>query len=181
MSGTTALVILTDGVEELEAVAPIDCLRRASVETTVASAVPSLQVKGRNGILLVADVLLDACFGHPYDLIVIPGGPGHVSLAADSRILQMLQQKDRAGKLIGSICAGPVVLEKAGVLKGKAYTSFPGTAEQLPDRNPDKKVVRDGHVITSQGAGTAVEFALSLVEALCGAETADEIKRSICA
>ncbi|MEX0331942.1 MAG: DJ-1 family glyoxalase III [Puniceicoccaceae bacterium] len=181
MSEPTALVILTDGVEELEAVAPIDCLRRASVQTTVASATQALQVEGRNGIHLVADTLLDACFGHDYDLLVIPGGPGHATMAADSRILQMLQQQDQAGRLIGSICAGPVVLDQAGVLEGKAYTSYPGTSEQLPDRRPDEEVVRDGNIITSQGAGTATAFALALVEALCGEDKAREISRSICA
>ena len=181
MPEPTSLIIITDGVEELEAVAPIDCLRRAGVRTTVASATAGLQVEGRNGIRLVADVLLDACLADTYDLIVIPGGPGHATLARDGRILRLLQLQDAEGRLIGSICAGPVVLDRAGVLKGKAFTSFPGTSDQLPGRKADEKVVRDGNIITSQGAGTATQFALALVEALCGEATAAEISRSICA
>ena len=154
--------------------------RRASF-AWVASATASLQVEGKNSLLLVADVLLDACFGHTYDLLVIPGGPGHTTLASDTRILQMLQQQGQAGRLIGSICAGPVVLDQAGVVEGRNFTSFPETGDRLPRRNPDARVVRDGNIITSQGAGTATDFALALVEALCGAGKAGEIGHSICA
>jgi 4-methyl-5(b-hydroxyethyl)-thiazole monophosphate biosynthesis len=176
---TTALVIISDGIEELEAVAPIDCLRRAGVGVTVASASSSLTVTGRNQIKIGADVMLDSCSGD-YSLIVIPGGPSHVSMLEDSRILDMLRSQEKAGKLIGSICAGPVVLKKAGILEGKSFTSFPGTKDILPERDPQSEVVRDGNLITSQGAGTAVAFALALVKATCGESAAKSIGDSIC-
>lgn len=176
---TTALVIITDGIEELEAVAPVDCLRRAGVEVTVASATSSLTVTGRNQIQICADVNLDSC-SREYALIVIPGGPSHVSMLEDSRILDILRKQEKAGKLIGSICAGPVVLKKAGILEGKSFTSFPGTKEVLPERDAQSEVVRDGNLITSQGAGTAVAFALALVEATCGEAASKSIAESIC-
>jgi 4-methyl-5(b-hydroxyethyl)-thiazole monophosphate biosynthesis len=180
MSVPTTLVIITEGVEELEAIAPIDCLRRAGVQTTVASAVPDLEVEGRNGIRLVADTSLDSCLGEIFDLVVIPGGPGHVSMMEDPRIIGLLQQQHEAARFIGSICAGPLVLDAAGVLQGRSFTSFPGTQDELPDRDQERKLVRDGHVITSQGAGTATLFALALVEALCGEAKGKEIAASIC-
>lgn len=179
MNQSTALVIILDGIEELETIAPIDCLRRAGVAVTVASAGPSLTVTGRNNIKITADTFLDAG-GEPFDLVVIPGGPSHVAMAGNQVILDILREQDAAGRLIGSICAGPVVLQKAGILDGKAFTSFPSTQEALPARDPIRTVVRDANLITSQGAGTAIEFALALVEATCGAEIAGSIGQSIC-
>ncbi|MGA1205213.1 MAG: DJ-1 family glyoxalase III [Opitutales bacterium] len=177
----TALVIIIDRVEELEAIAPIDCLRRAGVRVMVASAGEGLKVTGRNGIGLVADSLLVSCLGQSHDLVVVPGGPGHAQLAENEELLGLLREQHASGKLVASICAGPVVLDKAGVLEGKAFTSFPGTADILPGRDPSRRVVRDGNIITSQGAGTALEFALELVEALCGESVRREISASICA
>ncbi len=176
---TTALVIISDGIEELEAVAPIDCLRRAGVVVTVASASSSLTVTGRNQINIGADVMLDSC-SDDFSLIVIPGGPSHASMLENPRILDMLRSQDRDGRLIGSICAGPVVLKNAGILEGKSFTSFPGTKDILPQRDAHSEVVRDGNLITSQGAGTAVAFALALVEAACGESVAKAIGDSIC-
>ena len=175
-----ALVVIFDGVEELEATAPIDLLRRADVEVAVACAGSSIQVNGRNGIRLAGDCLVSELEDPDFDLIVIPGGPGHASLLEDADVLGRLRAQDARGGLIGSICAGPVVLKKAGVLEGRRYTSFPGTVEWLPERIPDRAVVTDAHVITSQGAGTAIEFGLALVEALCGAVKRQEIAASIC-
>lgn len=180
MKASSALVIIFDGVEELEAVAPIDCLRRAGIQVTVASASGSLTTRGRNQITLVADASLDEAILAEYDLVFIPGGPGHAALVEDSRVKSLLLKQNKAGGLIASICAGPVVLKEAGLLEGKAFTSFPGTAGELPDRIPDRSVVRDGNIITSQGAGTALPFALELVEALCGEATRRAISESIC-
>lgn len=179
MTAPTALLILSDGIEELEAIAPIDCLRRAGVEVTVASAEETLTVTGRNRIKVTADTSLDACTG-TYSLVVVPGGPSHAKMARDPRILELLRAQNQSGRLIGSICAGPVVLQKAGVLTGKAFTSFPGTREILPGRDPDSAVVRDGNLITSQGAGTATAFALALVDATCGESVAHSVAQSIC-
>jgi len=179
MKHPSALAILFDGVEELEAVAPIDLLRRAGVEVTVASASGNLAVEGRNGITLVADAPLADCLASPVDLIILPGGPGHASLLDQEDLLELLRRQSGEGKWIGSICAGPVVLNQAGILAGRQFTSFPGTAGQLPERQ-DEKVVVDGKLVTSQGAGTAILFGLALVEALCGPGTKANVAGSVC-
>jgi 4-methyl-5(b-hydroxyethyl)-thiazole monophosphate biosynthesis len=177
---STALVIIVDGVEELEATAPIDLLRRAGVGVTVASAGESKTVSGRNGIQLGADVLLHELAADVYDLVVVPGGPGHVTLLENADLLGRLSAQNARNGWIGSICAGPLVLKKAGVLDGRRFTSFPGTSAQLPDRDPVSPVVVDGNLVTSQGAGTAILFGLALVQALCGEAVRREIAESIC-
>jgi len=180
MRQASALVVLVDGVEELEAVAPIDFLRRAGAAVTAAAAGDAPRVTGRNGIVLEADTLLGDCAARDYDLVVIPGGPGHAALAEDPRLLGLLRRQHARAGLVAAICAGPVVLQRAGVL-GDRYTSHPSTAGLLPGRDPDAAVVRDGGVITSQGAGTAVAFALALVGALCGEEQRDAVAEAVCA
>lgn len=179
MNPPTAHVIVSNGIEELETIAPVDCLRRAGVDVTIASAEADLTVTGRNGIRIVADTMLDS-LPDECDLLLIPGGPSHAAMAEDERILERLRKQDASGRWIGSICAGPVVLQRAGVLEGRAFTSFPGTRDILPSRDPSRKVVRDGNMITSQGAGTATGFAIALVEALCGRESAESVASSIC-
>jgi 4-methyl-5(b-hydroxyethyl)-thiazole monophosphate biosynthesis len=180
MSQKTALVIILDGVEELEAIAPVDLLRRAEVDVTVAAAGPGLGVTGRDRIRIEADTLLANVQDATFDLVVIPGGPGHASLLENQAVIEILQAQQRRGGLVGSICAGPLVLKKAGLLDGRRYTSFPGTADKLPDRDPDASVVIDGNLITSQGAGTAIQFALALIGGLAGHEKAREIAEAIC-
>lgn len=175
-----ALVVIVDGVEELEATAPTDLLRRAGVHVTVASASASKLVAGRNNLCLGADVTLGECLGQPWDLVVIPGGPGHEALLDKKEVFALLSAQKAKDGWIGSICAGPLVLQKAGLLEGKRFTSFPATADVLPERVPDEPVVVDGRLVTSQGAGTAILFGLSLVEALCGPEKRREIAASIC-
>jgi 4-methyl-5(b-hydroxyethyl)-thiazole monophosphate biosynthesis len=173
--------MLFNGVEEMEAVAPIDCLRRAGVEVTTVATGSALEVTGRNDIRLVADRLLSNCHDEDYDLVVLPGGPGHQDLLENDTVLDLLKRQQAAHRWIASICAGPVVLDRAGILEGKAFTSFPSTQDVLPERDGSRKVVRDGKLITSQGAGTAREFALELIDALCGTEKSREIATSICA
>ncbi len=180
MSRKEALVIIVDGVEELEAVAPIDILRRAEVEVTVAAVGPARRITGRDQIRIEADVMLEEVAGRDFDLVVVPGGPGHSTLLDSQAVLEILQAQQRRGGLVGSICAGPLVLQKAGLLTEKRYTSFPATADQLPERDPDKPVVVDGTLITSQAAGTAIAFALALVQALLGPEKARAVSESIC-
>lgn len=180
MNAPTALVLLFDGVEEMEAVAPIDLLRRADVAVTTASTGASVDLVGRNAIRLSADSLLKDCADQEFDMVVLPGGPGHADLLDNQQVLDLLKKQAFNNRWLASICAGPVVLNKAGLLNGKAFTSFPGTQEQLPSRDPNRIVVRDGKLITSQGAGTAREFALELVDALCGSDKAREIAASIC-
>jgi len=175
-----ALVMIFHGVEEMEALAPVDCLRRANVDVTLASVGSDRTVTGRNNIIITADTSIEQAASALFDLIIVPGGPGHSLLCENEMVLDLLRKQNQRGALIGSICAGPVVLHQAGILEGKHFTSFPSTEAVLPQRDRSNKVVRDNNLITAQGAGCSIEFALKLVEALCGSEVRENIAASIC-
>uniref|UniRef100_A0A6T8P1C5 DJ-1/PfpI domain-containing protein n=1 Tax=Hemiselmis andersenii TaxID=464988 RepID=A0A6T8P1C5_HEMAN len=172
-----ALVILPDGFEEIESVCPIDILRRAEVEVTVASLSSSLNVKGRSNITLACDVLLESVKSETYDLLVLPGGPGTKAVREDARAIEMTKRHCAEGKKVGAICAAPTVLKEAGVLPAK-YTAHFSVAGDLPNILPDKVVV-DGNIITSTGAGTAIEFGLAMAAAVCGQEKSDGVAKAI--
>jgi len=176
-----ALVLIFDGVEEVEAVTPIDLLRRAEIQVTVAAVGGKHLISSKNNVRLQADALLEESPSTGWDLLVVPGGPGHKALLRDSTVHELIRAHNASGGLIGSICAGPLVLKKAGVLENKRFTSFPATVGELPERDPNAAVVVDGNLITSKGAGTALPFALRLVSALAGPEVADSLAGSICA
>ncbi|HQE92018.1 MAG TPA: DJ-1/PfpI family protein [Anaerolineae bacterium] len=172
------LVPVANGTEEIEAVCLIDTLRRTGAEVTVASVEAMLQVTASRGTKLVADVSIADCATTVYDCIALPGGmPGAEHLRDCAALTTLLYCQRDAGRLYGAICAAPVVvLQHHGLLGGRAATCHPSFAAQLA--NPVKiaeRVVVDGHCITSRGPGTALEFALALIEALYGAETAREI------
>lgn len=177
----TALVILAEGFEEIEAVAVIDILRRADVSCTVASQYDGKFVTGKTGIQLVADELLADVAPQDFDLVVLPGGPGCRHLKKDATVLDLIRRQAAEKRLLAAICAAPTVLLQAGLLKGRKHTAHHSVAAELPDLVPDKPVVRDGNIITSRGAGTAVEFGLALVQALDSLEKAAEIRAAICA
>jgi protein deglycase len=177
----TALVILSDDFEEIEALTPVDILRRAEVGVTVVSRTGSLEVVGRSGIKVVAECLLgDEAANGPFDLVVLPGGPGHEGLRADPRVLDIVRRQAAEGRYVAAICAAPTVLKDAGVIKGKRITGHFSILEELPHILEKEDVVIDGNVITSRGAGTSVPFALTLVEKLCGYEKALKIAHAIC-
>ena len=175
----TALFILGDGVEELEAVAPIDVLRRAGVQVTVASITGSRRITGRNGIVLEADTVF-ADVTESFDAIVIPGGPGIKAVRAESKVIKTIQRHAKAGRLLAAICAAPTVLLDAGLLIDRRYTAHFGVSDELPDIIEDAPVVIDGNIVTSRGAGTALAFGLTLVELLESEFAADEVATSIC-
>lgn len=176
-----ALILLHPGFEELEAVAVIDLLARSGVEVTQANLGDVREVPGRNGITLVADCLAENLPEEPiYDVIILPGGPGIQKIRRDARVCRLLRRQHDAGRLVACICAGPLLLLDAGLLdQGLRYTSFPATASELPERS-DAKVVLDRQILTSQGAGTATEFALAIIDSLQGADRAKTIAESIC-
>lgn len=176
---TRALCILTDGFEEVEAITPIDLLRRAEVDVTLAAQHHRLTLRGRNGIQVQAQVTLDAVDTELYDLLLIPGGPGVKSLREDARVLEICRAHAANGKLIAAICAAPTVLAEAGLLEGKQFTGHASIKEMLPAMIEDAEVVRDGNIITSRGAGTALPFALELIEYCVSAATARKVAESI--
>jgi protein deglycase len=166
------LVPLADGTEEIEAVTIIDVLRRAGAEVTVAS-VGELQITASRGVRLVADCLIGQCIDIAYDLVALPGGmPGAEHLRDSRELKQILQRQSAAGGLVGAICAAPaVVLEAHGLLQNRRATCHPNHVKRL--QNPTAAgapVLVDGNWVTSQGPGTALAFALKLVEMLFGRE-----------
>jgi 4-methyl-5(b-hydroxyethyl)-thiazole monophosphate biosynthesis len=180
-----ALCVLATGFEEMETVAPIDILRRASIDVTVAALSTELTVKGRNGMFMVADTDLDSALAKgDYDCVIIPGGPPAVpsvgTLASDGRVVNLLKSQMSSGRLVSAICAAPSVLMHAGVLEGKKYTAHFSVRDAVPAMDKTQAVVVDSNLVTSQGAGTATEFALALVEQLVDKKTADDIAASIC-
>lgn len=178
-SPKSALFIVGDGVEELEAVAPIDLLRRAGIAVTVASITDRRLVTGRNDIVLQADCLL-ADVDATFDAIVIPGGPGIKAVRAESKVITCIKEQAQSGRLVAAICAAPTVLLDAGLLEDRRYTAHFGVADELPAIMEDAPVVIDGNIVTSRGAGTALDFGLTLVELLCSDSTADDVATSIC-
>jgi 4-methyl-5(b-hydroxyethyl)-thiazole monophosphate biosynthesis len=179
-----ALVFLAEGFEEVEAVTPVDYLRRAGIEVTTASITSSKTVKGARGVPVVADTLLEelakknALSAGEWDAVFIPGGmPGASNLAACPAVGKLFREMAEAGKIFAAICASPaVVLAPLGLLDGKNFTCFPGLEANVKGgRHSVEKVVVDGSLITSRGPGTAAAFALALIEKLEGSDAAKKI------
>jgi 4-methyl-5(b-hydroxyethyl)-thiazole monophosphate biosynthesis len=173
------LCLLVPGFEEIETVAPIDLLRRAGAEVTVASVTGGTLVKGRSDLTLQADAALADVETGGFDLLLIPGGPGFKTLRADGRPASLARDFAEAGKPVAAICAAPTVLADAGLLKGRRFTAHFSVHGELPGVLADERVVEDGPVITSRGAGTAVEFGLTLVTRLYDEQKAAEIAKAI--
>lgn len=176
------LVPLAHGCEELEAVTIIDLLRRAGLEVVTAGLEPG-PVKASRGVVLQPDVLLEAVLDQSFDMVALPGGlPGADHLDRDPRIHALLERVASHQGFTAAICAAPKVLAHAGLLAGRQATAYPGVLEgmQLDDvRLGGAAVVRDGQVITSRGPGTAMDFALALIEALEGREKRDEVEAGL--
>jgi 4-methyl-5(b-hydroxyethyl)-thiazole monophosphate biosynthesis len=172
------LVPLAEGYEEIEAVSVIDILRHADVEVVTAG-LKAGPVAGSHWIKVIPDTSLDEVDFRDFDGLVLPGGaPGFVNLGNDERILRMAREMDRAGKYVAAICAAPSVLIKAGVLQGRRATVSPSGKAQVEACAEfcEDRVVVDRNLITSRSPGTAMEFALKLVEVLAGEEKMRQIK-----
>jgi 4-methyl-5(b-hydroxyethyl)-thiazole monophosphate biosynthesis len=168
------LVAVADGIEELEAVTIIDVLRRAGLDVIVAS-VDKLQITASRKTRLVADALIADCVSEDFDCIVLPGGmPGAEHLRDNPVLIEMLKKQKQSGKIYAAICASPaVVLAHYGLLDKKKAACYPAMADKLPDPSAaGQRVVIDGNCVTSQGPGTAMDFALELVCQLAGKEKA---------
>jgi len=172
------LVPLAPGFEEIEAITIVDVLRRAGLSVILAG-IADPPITGGHGIKVVPDLAIDDVSGH--DALVLPGGnPGYVNLENDQRVLKLIQETYDAGKYIGAICAAPHVLGKAGIMEGVTATCYPGI-EIAGAQRVEARVVRHGTIITSQGAGTAIDFALDLVDVLTSKENAEEVRRALLA
>ncbi|MEN8108799.1 MAG: DJ-1 family glyoxalase III, partial [Pseudomonadota bacterium] len=175
----SVLVPLAQGCEELEAVIIVDLLRRAGVDVVTAG-LDAQPVRASRGIVLVPDTTLEQVIERDFDMLVLPGGlPGADHLENDARLRGLLQSMSAAGKYTAAICAAPKVLASAGLLDGKRATSYPGAFETTAVAGleyVDDSVVADGKVITSRGPGTAMDFALQLIETLVGKARRDEVE-----
>jgi 4-methyl-5(b-hydroxyethyl)-thiazole monophosphate biosynthesis len=173
-----AVVVLADGFEEIEAITQIDVLRRAGVEVTVAGLSEGLAT-GAHGVGVATDLLLDRLDFEP-DLVVLPGGmPGSERLGESKPVVDLLEKQHAAGRMIGAICAAPAYAPvAAGILDGKRATCYPSFEARFTSATThvEDRVVADGNVVTSRGPGTALEFALALVDQLVGKTKGDELR-----
>ena len=176
----SVLVPLAQGSEDLEAVTVLNILRRAGIEAVSAS-LDGHPIRGSRGTVLIPDTSLDEALKRRFDMVVLPGGqPGTNNLKADARIIKLVQGMAADDLFVCAVCAAPSVLATAGLLDGKRATSFPGALDAFPKvlRQP-QAVVEDGKLITSRGPGTAMDFALTLVERLVGKATRDEVEAGL--
>jgi 4-methyl-5(b-hydroxyethyl)-thiazole monophosphate biosynthesis len=178
------LVPLAPGFEEIEAITVIDILRRAGVDVTVAGTQPG-PIEASRKTRHIPDCTLDDVDAGNFDMIVLPGGqPGTNNLRRDPRIQRILEVLQAKNRRIAAICAAPSVLSAHGILKGRTATSHPSVRDEVAAgarEISDQRVVIDGPIVTSQAAGTAMEFAFALVEILCGADKAAEVNRGVLA
>ncbi len=160
-----ALVPIANGCEEMEAVIIIDTLRRAEWDVTVAGLTAGT-IEASRGVKLVPDTTWDHIHPDDYDVLLLPGGFGGTQALCEHRgVQQAIRDFNEKKKWVGSICAAALALNEAGILEGRRFTCYPGVEEKLPEnvQPVDETVVVDGHLITSQGPGTAFEFALKVI------------------
>jgi 4-methyl-5(b-hydroxyethyl)-thiazole monophosphate biosynthesis len=175
------LFVFGHGVEELELIAPADVLRRAGLKVSFASTEETRLVKTRGGFVVQCDRSFSDTDATDVDLLVLPGGPGVMALRQRRDLLGFLREYGQSGKPLAAICAAPLLLKDAGLLEGKEFTCHDSCWTELATAHPSEKVVLDGALITSQGAGTALDFGLVLVGLMCGEEVRAQIARAIMA
>ncbi|CAG9327452.1 unnamed protein product [Blepharisma stoltei] len=175
------LVAVTNGSEEIELLTPLDLLRRCQAEVVLAASGNSLEVTLGKGVRIIADDLISNVSNQDFDMIVVPGGPGTGNLRDDPILIEMLRRQKQSQKWYAAICAAPaLVFETHGLLEGEVGTCYPSCEKQLHNKSRvHDRVVVSNKCITSKGPGTAMEFALKLVEALYGQEKADELSHTI--
>ena len=173
-------LFLAEGFEELEAIAPLDLLRRANVDVTTVG-LGGRVVTGSHGIAVTCDA--DASAWAPDDAfegVILPGGPGHVRLKESPAVMEAIRLAAAQGKLLAAICAAPSILGEMGLLKGRKAACFPGYEDKLLGAKVVyEPVVQDGNIVTSRGAGTAVAFGLALVAYMRSPEEAERIEKVI--
>lgn len=174
------IVPLAEGFEEIEAVSIIDVLRRAGAQVTTAY-LKANPVTGSHSITVTADTAIDGAAAGDYDCIALPGGmPGSENLKNDSRVIALVRDMAKAGKITAALCAAPMVLGAAGVLAGRRATCYPGFEDSMTGARPvGDPVVRDGAIVTARGPGCAIPFALEILSALGAKGIAENLKESM--
>ncbi|CAH1722670.1 unnamed protein product [Chironomus riparius] len=180
---SSALVILPSGAEEIEFVGTVDLLRRAGITVTVGGLDGKDPVKCSRDVLIVPDVDLKDVAKSQFDAIVLPGGLGAAKSMSESSLTgEILKNQEKEGKLIAAICASPAMVFKAHEIgQNKKITCYPSFKDDLGSKYTfvDEKVVQDGQLITSQGPSTVFDFALKVIEHLCGKDKSDTVAKQI--
>lgn len=174
------LVPLANGFEEIETVTVVDVLRRAGLEVVMAG-LSEGPLEGSRKVRLIPDLTLDAALQQDFDALVLVGGqPGVNHLRADKRVLELVCRMNEEKKVVGAVCAAPLIMRDAGITDGLNLTSHPGVEKDLSSSlYSEDRVVIDKHRVTSRGPGTSMEFALALVELLVSHDKAEELKRAM--
>lgn len=176
------LVLLAQGFEMIEGLAVVDICARAKIQCDTASITNEKEVKSSHGVIIKADKLLDEVINENYDALVLPGGmPGSINLRDNEKVINLVKSYNSNKKIVSAICAAPIVLNKAGILNEVDVTSHPSVKEELKNSNyiENQKVVICKNIITSRGAGTALNFGLSIIEKLGYKDEAKTIKEAI--
>ncbi len=161
------LILLADGFEEVEALIPADVFRRLGFQVTLAAVGGSATVTGSHNIRITADERLADVPFDAFDALLLPGGmPGSRNLRDSERVLALVRKSVEAGRMTAAICAAPIVLERAGVLKGRRYTMYPGFEAEMSAPPTGNLVEQDGNLITGKGPGAAFAFAAKIASAL---------------
>ena len=174
-------VFLADGFETVEALAPVDVMRRAGIEVATVSITEEKRVASKQGIPVLADITIDEVNENDAEMLMLPGGlPGADNLFANEKLKKMLLSANEKGKYVAAICAAPYILGQLGILKGKKATCYPGFEDKLIGAEATgERIVLDKNVLTGIGMGAAVEFGLEAVSILAGEEAKDKISKGI--
>ena len=174
-------VFLADGFEEIEALAPVDILRRAGLSVKTVSVMDEQVVAGAHGVPVLADVMFDEINAEDAEMILLPGGlPGATNLDAHQGLSQMILDFAKEEKPLAAICAAPLVFGNRGLLEGKKATCYPGFETYLKGAQYTAALVeKDGNFITGKGTGAAMEFAFAIVEKYCGMDKVNELKQGM--
>ncbi len=172
-------ILLADGFEDIEALEPLDILRRADIPVKTAG-VSSQKATSSHGVTVFADIMIDDIVKEEMEMLVLPGGAGYTNLDASPKVHALIDYAAENGIYIAAICASPSIIGKRGLLSGKKYTCFPGFEEAIVDGVYSvEKAVLDGKFLTGKGAGAASDFGFKMVEIFKGKELADSIKKQM--
>lgn len=171
-----AMMLISDGFEEIEAFTIVDVLRRVRVNITIVGLISTV-VESERGVKVITDKRFSDIDPNSYDILLLPGGSSYKSLMNSQAVLNIIRDFNRKGKLIGAICAAPCVLAKAGVLNDRLATVYPGLEKEVP-KPRDAKIVVDKNIVTSRSPGTAMDFALKIAEILAGKREVKRLKES---
>ena len=177
----TIFVFLAEGFEEIEALTPVDVLRRAGLAVQTVSVMEEQVVAGAHGVPVLADKMFAEINPEDAEMILLPGGlPGATNLDAHEGLGQMILDFAKEDKSLAAICAAPLVLGNRGLLQGKKATCYPGFETYLQGAEYTAALVeKDGNIITGKGPGAAMEFAFAIVEKYCGADMVKELKKGM--